>query len=169
MNIHSIIQKIKDAPRNIKYGIENLIQWFPVIWKDRDWDHCFLYMILKYKLERMEKAFHSNKAMGLCSNKEAKKMRLCINLLKRLIEDEYNENASIEYHKKWGRPKFNWIPVDDECSSLEITHEKVKTEEDKIQEKKEFHRICDHEKNMRKQDIEYLFKYMSKHIEGWWD
>ena len=52
---------------------------------------------------------------------------------------------------------------------LEITHKHVRTKEDEKQNKKEFHRICDHERKMRKQDIDYLFDYMKKHIEGWWD
>lgn len=25
-------------PYSIKYGISNLIKWFPLIWKDRDFD-----------------------------------------------------------------------------------------------------------------------------------
>jgi hypothetical protein len=171
MNIHYIIQRIKDIPYDIKYGVLNLIKWFPVIWKDRDWDHYFIYMILNHKLKRMEKAFNSDRAMVLYSKRQAKQIKRCIILLGRLMEDEYHENASIKYHKKWGRPKFDWIPVPDdpEFSMLEITHDKVKTKEDKKQEKKEFHRICDHEVKMRKQDVDYLFKYMRKHIEGWWD
>jgi len=172
MNIHFIIQKIKDVPYDIKYGVLNLIKWFPVIWKNRDWDHYFIYLILNHKLKHMVKAFNSGKAMALYSKRQAKQMKRCINLLERLMADEYHENASIEYHKKWGRPKFDWVEIPDDehgCSMLEITHKHVRTKEDEKQNKKEFHRICDHERKMRKQDIDYLFDYMKKHIEGWWD
>lgn len=171
MNMYSIIQKIKDTPRNIKYGIENLIKWFPVIWQDRDWDHYYLYVILHHKLKRMEH-LHIHYSHLMSGSQTAKEIKRCIILLERLMEDKYHENASIEYNKKWGKPKFNWRPIDDNengCSILEITHKHVKTKEDKKQNIKEFHRICDHERNMRKQDVEYLFKYITKHIEGWWD
>lgn len=171
MNIHSIIETIKNAPRNIKYGIENLIHWFPVIWKDRDWDHYFLYVILHYKLKRMEH-LHIYYSHLMSGSQTVKELRRCITLLERLMEDEYHENASIESHKKWGRPKFNWIEIPNDkpgYSKLDITYKNVKTEEDEKQHNKEFSRICDHERNMRKQDIKYLFEYMSKHIEGWWD
>lgn len=169
MNIHSIIQTIKHIPYNIKYGIENLIGWFPVIWQDRDWDHHYLYVILKRKLKYMENLHNSDKSHLLHAERIAAQINICVNLLDRLIKDEYDERAFKKYYKKWGRPKFNWIPVNNECSSLEITHENVETEEDKKQEKKDFHRAGVHETNMRKQDIEYLFKYMIKHVEGWWD
>ena len=168
MNIHSIIQKIKDIPRNIKYGIENLIKWFPVIWQDRDWDHYYLYVILKRKLKHMEH-LHIHYSHLMSAEQTAAQIKICVDLLDRLVKDEYDESAYKTYYEKWGKPKFNWIPVDNECSSLEITNEKVKTEEDKKQETKDFRRAGDHERNMRKQDIEYLFNHMRKHIEGWWD
>lgn len=172
MNIRSIIQTIKDAPRNIKYGIKNLIKWFPVIWQDRDWDHYFLYVILHHKLKYMEKVFLSDDCHVMSAKQTAAQIKICINLLDRLIEDEYHENASIDYYKKWGKPKFNWIEIPDNengCSMLEITHKNVRTNKDRKQEKKEFHRICDHERNMKKQDLHYLFNYIAKHIQGWWD
>jgi len=169
MNIHSIIQTIKNAPYNIKYGIANLIYWFPVIWKDRDWDQYYIYVILKRKLEFMEALHLSDESHLMCAEETSKEIKRCITLLDRLVKDEYDENSFKKYYEKWGKPKFDWIPIDNECSSLEITNEKVKTEKDKKQQTKEFRRAGDHERNMRKQDIEYLFKYMSKHIEGWWD
>ncbi len=46
--------KINNFFRSIKYGIKNLITWFPIIWKDRDWDHWYLYKILRFKLIQME-------------------------------------------------------------------------------------------------------------------
>jgi len=170
MNIHSIIQTIKNIPYNIKYGIENLIRWFPVIWKDRDWDHYYLYVILQHKLKHM-KHLQKNYGNSMSAEQIVDEIKICIDLLDRLIKDEYDENALKKYYEKWGRPNFNWISISDKSgrSELEITHENVKTKEDKKQESKHFHRACDHERKMRKQDIEYLFEYMSKHVEGWWD
>ena len=33
-------------------GIKNLWAWFPIIWKDRDWDGWFIYQIIEFKLTR---------------------------------------------------------------------------------------------------------------------
>lgn len=38
----------------ITQGIQNLITWFPIIWKDRQWDHYYLMVMLHKKLSLME-------------------------------------------------------------------------------------------------------------------
>lgn len=42
-------------PRECVRGVRSLIAWFPIIWRDRDWDWEFLNNILIFKLSRMEK------------------------------------------------------------------------------------------------------------------
>ena len=46
-----MIQNLKYKWRSLVIGIKNLIKWAPVIYKDRDWDHWFIYQILKTKLQ----------------------------------------------------------------------------------------------------------------------
>ena len=31
--------------------IYNLYRWFPIIWKDQDWDHSYIFEIFKFKLK----------------------------------------------------------------------------------------------------------------------
>ena len=40
---------------SVKAGIKNLIKWFPVIWRDRDFDWMYLIEIIDHKLKYMEK------------------------------------------------------------------------------------------------------------------
>ena len=40
---------------NIIQGIKNLLYWFPIIWKDRNFDEHFIYEILKHKLKYQSK------------------------------------------------------------------------------------------------------------------
>ena len=44
--------------RDFIEGIKNLIKWFPIIWKDRNWDHSYIYEILKFKLKKTFKPFN---------------------------------------------------------------------------------------------------------------
>ena len=164
MNIYGVLKDIKSLPYNIKYGIKNLVKWLPVIWKDRDWDQYYFYTMLHRKLKHMEEFFASDRAMALHSEKEAKKIRICVTLLDRIIKDEYDESAFKEHHKKWGKPEFSW---GDEY--FDIKHKNVITDEDKKKERKGFLAACEHEKRMKTQDIRYLFDYIGKHIECWWD
>lgn len=155
--------------RNIKYGVENLIYWFKVIWNDRSWDSYFIFIILKHKLSQMEKDFRL-KGMHVGSNKDADKMKICILLLNRIINDNYWDLAGGEKHyRKWGTPELSSEPIDKEFSRLIINHENCKTEEDEKQMNKEFKEISKKEEYLKKQDVRYLFHIISKHIFTWWD
>jgi hypothetical protein len=91
--------KIKDFIRGIKPGIGNVIRWFPVIYNDRWWDHSFLYYILRFKLDDMEKNFRKH-GHGTNSKKDADNMKKCKLLLDRLSNDAY-----IDYNEDRG-----WAP-----------------------------------------------------------
>ena len=164
------IEKIRDFFRSIKYGIENLLIWFSIIWSDRDWDQWYLYKILKFKLTQMEK-LQREYGTAVNSIKIADQIKICVNLLDRLTKDEYGENVFKHHDEKWGDAHFNFTPYkdDEEYSQLIITRDNVNSKEDEEQEKKEFRRLSEHERELRKEDINYLFTLMNKHIEGWWD
>lgn len=116
-----------------------LIKWFPIIWNDRQWDQLFFYEIIRMKLILMEEAFRSPCAYYKYSNKEAKNMRLCILLLDRLIKDNYMDNFHEYHYQKWSKPSTR-------------------------------HRnLILHENYLRKQDLEYLFHIIKKHVQNWWD
>jgi hypothetical protein len=85
--------RLSDLRSNIKYGIKNLIKWLPVIWKDRDWDEVFLYIIMHKKLESMEKSFRGENAYAVDSHERAREMKIVKIALKRLIDDIYYEEA----------------------------------------------------------------------------
>lgn len=149
--------------RSFFRSIKNIIRWFPVIWKDRDWDHMFLYKILRLKLSNMEN-YHRKYGHFIGSEKTADKMKICINLLDRLIKDEYNDMVFKKHDEKWGHAEMsNYL------SRLMITRSNINSEKDEEKERKEFLRLCKKECSMRIQDVEYLFKIMSKHIQTWWD
>ena len=76
-------------------------------------------------------------------------MSLCIMILNRLIDDNYLFNALHFYEKKnpdWMLNGVGGIP-----------------------DEKWFGRCSKRVDKQRKQDIDYLFKIMSKNIENWWD
>lgn len=163
--------KITDFFKNCKYGIMNLIIWFHVIWKDRDWDQWYLYNILRFKLERMEK-IQREYGCHNDSNKTADQIKLCINLLSRLIDDNYLINALKPHEKKWGESKMTFTPLSDDSnylSSLTVETEKVLTKKEKALEHKERMIIYTRSEDLETQDLDMLFNNMRKYIEGWWD
>lgn len=74
-------------PYAIMGGISNLIKWFPLIWKDRDFDHGYLYDILYFKLGEMQKFFESDNTWSANANEYAKQIKGCKELLRRIMNE----------------------------------------------------------------------------------
>ena len=141
--------RIKDKYYSIKNGIWNIIRWFPVIWEDRDWDDYYIFALLYHKFRNMEKYFRSNNTYSVEALDVADKIKVAKLLCKRIIDDNYVDNALIPVEQKYGELKYHF----------ESTNEESKARQ----------RAYRHSDYMKKQDIEYLFKLLSKHIQEFWD
>jgi len=156
-------------------GIKNLIMWFPAIWKDRQWDHQYIYMILRQKLHFQEQ-FIRKDGIHVHNERDADEIKACVILLDRLIEDDYHSNAFKGHDKCWGPAEFEWEDVSPEevegrvgMKKLNIIHPKVKTEQDHENERDDFLKACETEDQLRKKDMRNLFLNMYRNIQGWWD
>jgi hypothetical protein len=73
--------------------LRKLYQWFPIVWRDQDWDNYYLEVVLHYKLTRMYKFFTSEDAVTNWKinplNKSLKALRICINILERRRSNFY--------------------------------------------------------------------------------
>lgn len=159
-----VFHPIKDFPRNVKYGIVNLVKWVPIIWGDRQWDNHYIYKVLRHKLHLTEQMIRHN-GHHVRNIQDADKIKTCVVLLDRLMEDDYHEIVSKKFYEKWGRPDFNIS----EGGLLNIDYPNVKNDEDEKKQVKEFRRLIVVEEEMVKQDLALLFKMMQKHIRTWWD
>ena len=72
----------------IKHGVKNLYKWFWVIWKDRDWDHHYIFQVLKFKLEKQAKHL-SERNWHESSKRDAELMMTCVRLINKLQNEEY--------------------------------------------------------------------------------
>lgn len=125
-----------------KNGVKNLIKWFPVIWKDRDWSEGYIYILLLKKIDNKIKFFRSDSSYSE-SDEVVEQLKVVRKALHRLVKDEYYEKA---------------------CESLGLKPYDFKDE--KTFAKKVF----DLEDKMRLADIEIVFsKEVSEQINGWWD
>lgn len=125
-------------------SIKNLIRWFSIIFKDRDWDHTFILRILYYKLKFIRIRYERNE-MFVGQDIEIKWLKKCEYLLDYVInsrgwedieEDKYLNIKNIKSIKKW--PQV-----------INISHHK-----------------CD----LREEKVEKLFwKIISWRCNYWWD
>lgn len=107
-----MIEKIKELywtkigykVRGFFTSVGNLIKWFPVIWKDRDWDHHFILEVIAFKLEKQSK-YIKDKGFHTRSDVDAGQMMICSKLAKRIQEDFYLTEY-IDYVEE----DFNFVP-----------------------------------------------------------
>lgn len=128
--------------RKIKQFFRNLYRvfiWIPVIWRDRNWDHCFLLKILEFKLKQMEDYFREH-GVSKDHNKQARECHTAIALIHRMETEIY----TFMFEERGRR-----------CPPHLMTK----------QWKNEF----DYTDYMYTQDIKYLGIILQKHLRGWWD
>jgi hypothetical protein len=155
--------------RNIRTGIKNIVRWFPIIWTDRQWDFVYFLKIIKFKLEQMIR-FYETEAHQIKAEKHVDKMKTCINIIDRIIDDNYHDVVFKNYYEKWGQTEIKFIK--DEGTNrnrVEVIHSKVITQQDRIKSLDEYRKLTDKEEYMVKQDISLLFRLFTKHLRSWWD
>jgi hypothetical protein len=168
-----------------RMGVKNLIYWFPIIWKDRNWDSHYIFEIMKHKLTSQADCIGS-RDLHTRAQLDAKRMRLCVKLMG-LVQDEFYSTEYTDYHntKHW----FEDLPEKPGYSSWEsrlleenfddyfkkypliykrvINGEGVFGREGREEDKQIIAMNIGHINHDRARKL--LFKIMEKNIEGWWD
>ena len=170
-----------------KQGVKNIWYWFPIIWKDRDWDGHYIFEILQHKLVAQanyigKRDFHTR------AQQDARRMRLCVKLIKKIQEDDY-QIEYMDYHKDriWftpvkdnsGNSLYNseevWEKYDEYFAKYPLVYKKVLKGEgvltlhgrDEADIKRVIAMNIAHLNHDRARKL--LFKIMEENIEGWWD
>jgi hypothetical protein len=160
--------------RCIKYGIENLVAWFPMIWTDRDWDHNYASHMLVFKLKRMVKLF---KKYGHHTevDRDVKRIQFVIDCFERIHKDEYREKMKAEHKEKYGTLEHNSIPHATDSNGKILTYRmdfyysKCETTEDYETASELYHKIHTLEEADTNRDYRLAFKVMEKYWRTWWD
>jgi len=143
--------------RNTKRGIANIIKWFPVIWRDRDWDHYYIYLIWYKKFDNMEKFFNSDKAWTAKSEGIAEQIHEVKLLCEKLMKDDYLEEALKPYEEKYGDVELFKI-IDNELE--------YNVDEETVSAHWKCGKLAD--KN-REEDKNRMFDLLKLNIENFWD
>jgi hypothetical protein len=159
---------------DVPYGVRNLVNYFPIIWKDRDWDYHFWLELNIKKLERMERSFreHGN---HVDSERDADNVRNVRRALQRVLDDAYLTTVLRPHEEKWGKPEMISTPCrfDDKgkptLHSVTFTHDKVTNEEKAKLERREYRRLIKHADYLKQQDLDYAMNQVKKHLFAWWN
>jgi hypothetical protein len=154
--------------------IHNLIRWFPIIWKDQDWDDFYIFEILKFKLKNQAK-YIDKRGIHLSAKRDAEIMMLCVRLIDK-VQEEYYGTEYFDYHES----KLNFIDSKSHPGMYEMEvdyisehfndyfkkypriYNQVKTED---RHKTAFNIARINEERAHK----LLFKILEQNIRRWWD
>ena len=191
-----IIKKLRAIPlwwnhegkyyhRMFKTGFENLWYWFPVIWKDRNWDSNYIFEILMHKL-KAQSEYIGKRGYHVRSERDSEIMMTCVRLMKLVQEETYSHEYS-DYHKTkhWfedleDKPGYSsWESklleenFDDYFKKYPLIYKRVMKgegvfrREGREDDKQIIAMNISHINHDRARKL--LFKLMEENIERWWD
>lgn len=153
--------------RRFFHRVRKLIYWLPILWRDCDWDHAYILIVLRHKLRLVEKDLDRDGWIGALD--EARNVHVALLHLDRLIERDYHENTYLHHDRKWGRLMDWTTPIEDSpCVQWHCRRENATTPELDAQERKEHMRIIELPDRMRQQDLDALCLILKKHLLKWW-
>ena len=165
-------------------GIKSVWYWLPVIWKDRNWDHDFIFDILSHKL-KAQASYIGKYGNHLNNWKDERDMMTCVRLIEK-VKDEYYSMEYMDYEKTkhWfedipDKPGYSsWESkqieenFDDYFAKYPLIYKRVMNGEGwlKITDENDKHRIASNIAHINHQRArKLLFKILEQEIERWWD
>jgi len=82
------IWDVKHLHRRIWTGIKNLWVWFPLVWKDRDWDYDFTLKALQFKLKK-QASYLRKHGSHESAERDAELIMTCVRLIDKLQNEDY--------------------------------------------------------------------------------
>jgi hypothetical protein len=156
----------------VKYGIQNLIDYFPVIWGDRDWDYTFALSLLKKKLERMEH-LQIHHAHHVDHMTDAAEIRVCIDLIDKILEDDFCREEHDAHTLKYGELKMEtkpeFIDSDGKIRTYSCVFSRSNPDYPEEEERVARLELYNLEEKRRNEAYHELFITLKDKLRGWWD
>jgi hypothetical protein len=172
----------KHLHRDVIIGVKNLWKWFPVIWKDRDWDDFYIFEALKHKIKNTAD-YTEKKQRFVGWEKEVRYMRLSVKLIDK-IQDEFYSAEYCDYFdmdvsftpSKNHKDSFevdttiNNDNVDKYISMYPHAYRRLMNDKNLINFQKSSHSVAMGMGIIRHRKAKkLLFKILEERIENWWD
>jgi hypothetical protein len=172
---------LKHFPRDVKKGFINLYKWFPIVWKDRDWDDHFIFEALKFKLKNTANYFEE-KQRFVGWEDEVKYIRICEKLITRIQDDyyqmEYTDYVNMEFDlipiSNTDRFEYKSTVTENNLNKYFALYPKTKKKTLSSDKYKSYVSTdtglalaMGIERHLKARKL--LFKIMEEKIEGWWD
>jgi hypothetical protein len=175
------MRKIKYFFKNCLTGLSNIIYWFKYIWRDKDYDFSYIFIVLEKKLEKQAK-FMELKSLHANAKRDAQIMKTCVRLMK-LVREEYYRMQHMDYHESVLH--FDDVPDNPDYKQLRIENLSENYDDYFKKYPLVYKRILNSLKTNRQRDKAYIamkiswanhekakalvFKILNERIEHWWN
>lgn len=155
--------------RTIKFGIRNIYYFTKVIWNFRAWDYTYTNEVM---IKCYEAIYHEQLTFKYNPSSPKSRhmldLRIIINLLKRINEDNNMQLDFDKHDAKWGQVELNFGPTESKGFRTSVTSRaNVNTDADEKQERKEYLKICKKERASRIQDLKQLGPHFVNMLHWW--
>jgi hypothetical protein len=154
-------------------AIKNLVRWFPVIWKDKDWDYYFIYKILQFKLKNQAE-YIGRRDWHTRAKRDAEKMMTCVRLIDKMNEEyyrmEYNQYYDFDMLtnvKRFLEFKITRDDLDTYFAKYPLTFKKIAAEYGDTEDRSSTAMLMG--MNRQEKARKLLFKILEQNISLWWD
>ncbi|MDO8519837.1 MAG: hypothetical protein Q7T11_06710 [Deltaproteobacteria bacterium] len=146
-----------------------MTEYRQVLKDDYDWDYAYILKLLCYKLARTRKCILKNNIVS-SSKLIGRQIQTIHDLLIRVMEDDYDEEVSKEFYKKYGRVRMIFQKAEKGAKAIPVIFRYAKETRQKShlirKERRKLFRKAD---RMRARDLKRAFHLMPKQILSWWD
>ena len=159
-----IYKSIRNIYWQVENGISNLVNYFPLIWKDRNYDYVYMYDMLEFKISRMRDRFKVQQIF-VGWERQVERMDLILSLMAK-VRSEFYEGECLTYTSTFRTPR---PPKDGVYVYLKKYQRqyryyvdiKGETDLDRIA------RLISYDNQKRAKRI--LFQLIHNNIDSWWD
>jgi hypothetical protein len=174
----SIWGKLPSWLKEFLTGCKNLIKWSPTIWKQRDWDYCFIFDVLQKKIEFQRKELISANRHTRIET-DNRDMTIVLNLIERVRNEHYGTEY-LDYRET--KFRFEDVEGKPKCKSLEL--DIIWEDDDTFLSKypSTVRKVMKDKPELNKTDLcfwvaqynqekahDLLFKILKERMRGWWD
>ena len=148
-----------------------LFKYSRLLWNDSEFDYSFLLELLQFKLTLMAQSFEKH-GISVNSRKISKELKLCADLIQRIIEDKYADIELEHIDRKYGELVWESTPVEGNknLATLHLYRKKA------LEGTAEYKQMMDESRKayknaelQKQRDIDYLCDTMKKRMQLWWD
>ena len=158
-----------------KYGqVKRTIEFFPLIWNGGDFDYRYAVDLFTYQLTRTAN-YIEEKNRHTTALSDATRIRIAVNLLEKVYEEDYNMEYMDQIKSKYGKSNIEFVEIEElnkkgePYYTMVERYEKDYTETELLEIEKERKDLMNLSRKKQEKAHKLAWNLIEHNIRGWWD